>query len=66
MVMTEDEFAEKARQEYSDLSRRKKKRLSKSESSLKSWLRSLARRIWQGIKDVAKGFIASLAAALAA
>lgn len=65
MVMTEDEFAAKAREEYSDLSKRKKKRLSESEKSLKSWLGGLAKRIWQGIKDVAKGFIASLAAALA-
>jgi hypothetical protein len=66
MAMSEDEFAKKARKEYRQMSKRKKERLSKSESSMKSWLKNLARRIWEGVKDLAKGFIASLAAALAA
>jgi hypothetical protein len=63
MVMSEDEFARKAREEYRQMSERDKERVSTSERSLRTWLNNLAKRIWQGAKDVVKGFIASVAAA---
>lgn len=66
MAMTEDEFARKARKEYRKASEREKERISKSERSLKNWLSKTAKKIWEGAKDLAKGFISSLAAVLLA